>query len=102
MSAPCLNNGSCIDGISSYQCHCKRGFIGTNCEINVNECLSSPCLHGRCLFLFNYYYLHDNVPNKQYLRLNDMGSLINILLIMFFHKVRVQAHLKMTDAASLS
>uniref|UniRef100_A0A8C5JTJ8 EGF-like domain-containing protein n=1 Tax=Junco hyemalis TaxID=40217 RepID=A0A8C5JTJ8_JUNHY len=63
MSSPCLNNGSCIDGISSYKCHCKRGFIGTNCQINVNECSPNPCLHGRCLFLFNNYYLHDNLNN---------------------------------------
>lgn len=102
MSTPCLNNGSCVDDISSYKCYCRRGFIGTNCEINVNECLPDPCLHGRWLFLFNYDYLQDNVPNWQYLRFNGMGRLINTLLIMFFHKVRVEAHLKMTDVVCLS
>uniref|UniRef100_A0A8C6NCJ8 Uncharacterized protein n=1 Tax=Melopsittacus undulatus TaxID=13146 RepID=A0A8C6NCJ8_MELUD len=44
MSTPCLNNGSCIDDISFYKCHCRRGFIGTNCEIN--ECESAPCING--------------------------------------------------------
>ncbi|XP_025895707.1 fibropellin-3-like [Nothoprocta perdicaria] len=64
LSAPCLHDGSCIDDIASYKCHCKRGFAGTECEIDVNECLPDPCLHGRWLFLFNCYYLQDNVLNK--------------------------------------
>uniref|UniRef100_A0A8B9NZ42 Protein eyes shut n=1 Tax=Apteryx owenii TaxID=8824 RepID=A0A8B9NZ42_APTOW len=44
ISTPCLNNGNCIDDISSYKCHCNRGFIGTKCEIN--ECESVPCING--------------------------------------------------------
>ncbi|VCW68242.1 unnamed protein product [Gulo gulo] len=31
-----------------YQCQCAKGFAGPHCEINVNECSSSPCLHGYC------------------------------------------------------
>ena len=31
-SAPCLNEGKCIDRVNSYSCQCKRGFAGTNCE----------------------------------------------------------------------
>ena len=29
---PCLNGGSCIDGINSYKCKCEPGFDGKNCE----------------------------------------------------------------------
>ena len=29
---PCLNNGTCIDGIADYTCNCTTGFGGANCE----------------------------------------------------------------------
>ena len=30
-------------------CHCAGGFTGTNCETEVDECDSDPCLNGgRC------------------------------------------------------
>lgn len=31
-----------------FRCHCRRGFTGPRCEINVDECSSSPCFHGFC------------------------------------------------------
>ena len=31
-SKPCLNEGSCEDGINSYDCVCAAGFEGINCE----------------------------------------------------------------------
>lgn len=34
---------------SSYECQCIDGIIGSNCEINMDECLSSPCIRGVCV-----------------------------------------------------
>ncbi|ESO11989.1 hypothetical protein HELRODRAFT_158374 [Helobdella robusta] len=67
-SMPCLNGGSCAVMFLSYQCTCLLGWTddmvltltnrfgfdkvvenllkGMNCEIEVNECLSEPCLNG--------------------------------------------------------
>ncbi|CAH1776672.1 unnamed protein product [Owenia fusiformis] len=39
---PCLNDGTCFDGVNSYLCDCKSGFRGTNCEEDINECLEDP------------------------------------------------------------
>ncbi len=30
----------------SYSCICVNGFEGPNCEHNVDDCASKPCLHG--------------------------------------------------------
>ncbi|KAH9498942.1 hypothetical protein Btru_005424 [Bulinus truncatus] len=51
-SAPCLNAGSCIvtsESTSSYSCVCLHGFTGLNCELGIDECASSPCIHGACV-----------------------------------------------------
>ncbi|KAF6214242.1 hypothetical protein GE061_008982 [Apolygus lucorum] len=55
-SAPCLNGGTCTDGIAYYNCTCPEGFVGDTCEENINECGSNPCLNnGTCLDVANGY-----------------------------------------------
>ena len=29
---PCLNNGTCTDGLNDYNCTCVPGFVGRNCS----------------------------------------------------------------------
>lgn len=47
-SAPCLNNGTCIDKIDSFQCNCNStGYTGYLCQTNIDECSAlAPCLNG--------------------------------------------------------
>ena len=45
---PCLNGGSCQDGVGSFSCSCLPGFAGPRCARDVDECLSSPCGSGTC------------------------------------------------------
>jgi|EP01047_Picozoa_sp_COSAG01_P016797 hypothetical protein len=41
---PCQHGGSCSpNGTTSYSCSCPAGYTGTDCELNVDDCLSSPC-----------------------------------------------------------
>ena len=37
--------GTCEDMLNGYQCHCILGYNGTNCENNIDECSSRPCLN---------------------------------------------------------
>ncbi|XP_040841130.1 protein crumbs homolog 1 [Ochotona curzoniae] len=45
---PCLHGGNCEDIYSSYHCYCPLGWSGAHCELNIDECLSDPCVHGNC------------------------------------------------------
>ena len=54
--APCKNGGVCEDQINGYECECRAGFTGVNCEININECEPLPCRNNAtCLDLDNRY-----------------------------------------------
>ncbi|XP_072289620.1 protein crumbs homolog 2b [Eucyclogobius newberryi] len=64
---PCANGGECFqrsdvlqygtlpelsaasfsyDQAAGFICHCRPGFTGENCSVNVDECESGPCLNG--------------------------------------------------------
>ena len=48
-NSPCLNGGTCLDGIAHFNCSCPAGFSGSRCQVNVDDCLSEPCLNnGTC------------------------------------------------------
>ena len=32
-SNPCLNGGTCVDGLKSYRCICSERYTGDNCEL---------------------------------------------------------------------
>lgn len=39
-----------------YRCLCVTGYTGPNCEVNINDCASSPCLnHATCVDALNSY-----------------------------------------------
>ena len=31
ISSPCMNGGSCWDGVNGYMCHCLPGYTNTHC-----------------------------------------------------------------------
>ncbi|XP_041974709.1 protein crumbs [Aricia agestis] len=34
---------------AGFDCVCVRGTAGARCELNVDECASAPCRHGKCV-----------------------------------------------------
>lgn len=41
---------------AGFWCECEPGYTGVNCEIKIDECLSSPCgPNGKCIDLVNGY-----------------------------------------------
>lgn len=55
LAVPCANGGVCSESgtdafiePTNYTCACVAGFVGTNCEIDFDECVSAPCHNGVC------------------------------------------------------
>lgn len=45
-SSPCLNGGTCIDLVGSYQCDCPEFYSGERCETQQSVCEAFPCENG--------------------------------------------------------
>lgn len=52
MRNPCLNGGTCINTLGSYDCRCLEGFVGKNCEIDYDDCKS--CNNSSLFLKFDY------------------------------------------------
>ena len=42
-----LNIGTCVDQINGYKCQCQPGYTGIDCDVDIDECQSSPCINGK-------------------------------------------------------
>ena len=54
LACQCQNNASCVPhpnkprGSGFYECQCVPGYTGIECENNIDDCQSYPCLRGNC------------------------------------------------------
>ena len=55
---PCLNNGTCTDGVNDYNCTCVPGFEGKNCS-------NSKSLIIKSLNRFRFSDLHWTVNGNR-------------------------------------
>lgn len=42
----CRNGGICVDLLNDYKCNCFVGFIGKDCEINIDDCQFILCINS--------------------------------------------------------
>ncbi|XP_043837415.1 protein crumbs homolog 2 [Dromiciops gliroides] len=54
----CLHGGTCQDLFNAFSCACSAGWEGPRCEVDVDECVSAPCVHGHCGNLPGSYQCH--------------------------------------------
>ena len=45
-SGEVTNSDSCNDFVDFYTCTCEDGYAGFNCDVDLDECASYPCLHN--------------------------------------------------------
>ena len=45
-----MNGGQCVDAVGHYECECKPGFSGKNCELYSDICNNDDCPDGKCFF----------------------------------------------------
>lgn len=50
---PCLNGGTCIDGINNYQCICKEGWEGVHCNISKSPTSHFDATDGKLGWFFH-------------------------------------------------
>lgn len=43
---PCMNGGTCADGVDAFTCSCPAGFTGVTCGTDIDDCSPNPCLNG--------------------------------------------------------
>ncbi|XP_048237830.1 neurogenic locus notch homolog protein 1-like isoform X2 [Haliotis rufescens] len=47
--ASCTNNATCVLGADNYTCSCQPGWTGWLCDVDVDDCESTPCKNsGNC------------------------------------------------------
>ena len=49
------DHGSCLEDANGFACSCEAGAKGVDCDMNIDECLSSPCIGGICMDGMNGY-----------------------------------------------
>ncbi|KAG5680801.1 hypothetical protein PVAND_010286 [Polypedilum vanderplanki] len=53
---PCKNDGNCYTDSEVPECKCQLGFMGKYCEIDIDDCASTPCQNNAtCIDLVNDY-----------------------------------------------
>ena len=55
--------GACVDQVNGFTCQCIAGYTGHDCTVEIDECQSSPCVHG-VKFRFLMIFLAPQLSNE--------------------------------------
>lgn len=91
LNNPCINAISCTNLLGDYHCKCQRGWMGKNCDQNINDCVGQ-CQHGAtCIDLVNDYHCACQPGYTGIL-------LLKYPFIIFFYITKnLYSHLKLTS-----
>lgn len=53
--------GDCVDRVNNYTCQCQDGYTGHDCQVEINECHSSPCIRGEQALCGKVLFANDIV-----------------------------------------
>lgn len=54
-SSPCMNKGTCVDGVASFTCLCELPYSGPTCAEVLTPCSPNPCAnHAACTHTPDY------------------------------------------------
>ena len=54
--------------MNNYTCQCQSGYTGYHCDIEIDECQSSPRIQGKFVFFifyFLFFFFNLTVQNKR-------------------------------------
>ena len=59
---PCQNGANCTNNGSNgqYICKCSSGYTGSDCEDDINECLTEPCHNDSTCIVRKLYNITRN------------------------------------------
>ncbi|XP_060597851.1 fibropellin-1-like isoform X3 [Ruditapes philippinarum] len=61
----CLNGGTCIDGVNTYNCDCAEGYTGQTCGTVIDVCDPNPCVSSaQCIRLAVGYTCACDPPGQ--------------------------------------
>lgn len=81
-NVPTCNNHSrqCTSLEDKFDCSCQEGYTGIRCETDIDECLSNPCINGKCANLPGTYeckcYDPDMTGKNCDERINDCQGVV--------------------------
>ena len=70
-SRPCMNNGTCTDGLNDYTCECMAGYTGPNCELigNMDQWGHTRIQNNKYMYILydiSFIFLKNNSIYKCY------------------------------------
>ena len=90
-TAPCNNNGTCIDQVNGYRCNCLQGFSDFNCSTNIDDCNSTLCSNGGDELIINSFVKLGLHVTSYFLYISCL--VIIVIKVLYNHTERIRKYI---------